>query len=55
MLAIDFQKPDEGLAEVPWDQFLQAFDENQLAFLFKEKTATGRVSRFNKFIARSNA
>ncbi|WMS40866.1 hypothetical protein RDV64_12245 [Acuticoccus sp. MNP-M23] len=55
ILRIDFGKPDEGLAAVPWPKFLKAFDDNKLAFLFKEKTATGKVSRFNKFVSRDDA
>lgn len=54
ILRIDFGKPDEGLEEVPWPKFLKAFDKNRLAFLFKEKTANGRVSRFNKFVDRED-
>ncbi|UOM36991.1 hypothetical protein MRB58_20490 [Acuticoccus sp. I52.16.1] len=53
VLRIDFKEPDEGLAEVSWDSFLSTFDEKGLAFLFREKTKSGRTSRFHKFVERS--
>nr|WP_108676590.1 hypothetical protein [Acuticoccus yangtzensis] len=53
ILRIDFQAPDDGLEEVEWDTFLSAFDEKKLAFLFREKTKSGRTSRFHKFIERN--
>ncbi|WP_420393487.1 hypothetical protein [Acuticoccus sp.] len=52
VLRIDFQAPDDGLASVDWRAFLEAFEEKKLAFLFKEKTKSGKVSRFCKFIDR---
>nr|WP_244935096.1 hypothetical protein [Acuticoccus sediminis] len=53
ILRIDFQEPDTGLEEVSWESFLSAFDEKGLAFLFREKTKSGRTSRFHKFVDRS--
>ena len=38
--------------EIPWDQFFEAFDQNNLAFLCQEPTSDGGVSRFHKFVAR---
>ncbi len=54
LLRIDFNKPEEELDEVSWDHFFETFDENQLAFLYQEKTASGRKSRFNKFVSRDS-
>ncbi len=52
VLRIDFNKPEDTLEEVSWDEFFETFDENELAFLYQEKTASGRKSRFNKFVSR---
>jgi hypothetical protein len=54
LLRIDFNKPEDELEEVIWDEFFETFDENQLAFLYQEKTASGRKSRFNKFVSRDS-
>ncbi len=54
MLRIDFPGyTGEGtLEEIPWEEFFKKFDENQLAFLYQEKTSSGELSRFNKFVHR---
>jgi hypothetical protein len=52
LLRIDFNKPEESLGEVSWDEFFETFDENGLAFLYQDKTTSGRKSRFNKFVRR---
>jgi hypothetical protein len=52
VLRIDFEPAEESLDEISWDQFFDVFEENHLAFLYQEKTASGRPSRFNKFVAR---
>jgi hypothetical protein len=41
-----------SLEPVSWDEFFEAFDENRLAFVYQEKTASGRRSNFNKIINR---
>lgn len=57
ILRIDFKDPegseDESLEPIDWDSFFKTFDENDLAFLHQDKTADGKVSRFNKFVSRS--
>jgi hypothetical protein len=53
VLRIDFEPKDEALEPVPWDQFFQKFDHEKLAFLYQDRTADGKVSRFHKFINRS--
>jgi hypothetical protein len=55
LLRIDFAEPDEGLEEIDWDQFFETFDEHELAFLYQDKTAAGRKSRFSKFVSRDTA
>jgi hypothetical protein len=55
ILRLDFDPPDEGLTKISWDEFFEKFDESDLAFLFQDKTAGGKTSRFHKFIDRSRA
>lgn len=43
--------PDESLQPISWDEFFEAFEENELAFLFQ---ADNPESRFNKFVKREN-
>jgi hypothetical protein len=50
-LRIDFGQPEEKLEKISWDEFFAIFDENELAFLYQDKTEDG-VSRFNKFVSR---
>ncbi len=50
VLRIDFREPEESFEEISWDEFFKIFDENNLAFLHQEKTADGKMSRFNKFV-----
>ncbi|HLS81764.1 MAG TPA: hypothetical protein VK025_10210 [Steroidobacter sp.] len=54
LLRIDFDPPEESLENVSWDDFFQTFEQNNLAFLYQEKTASGRRSRFNKFVDRDS-
>jgi hypothetical protein len=43
---------DSALKEISWDEFFRKFDENNLAFLYQEKKASGEQSTFNKFVKR---
>lgn len=43
------------LQEISWDQWFDAFDENQLALVYQERTAGGNRSNFNKLVARKTA
>jgi hypothetical protein len=52
ILRIDFQEPDERLEEIDWETFFAVFEDRKLAFLFQDKTAGGKTSRFNKFVSR---
>lgn len=54
MLRIDFPgfSGEQSLQHIDWDAWFEAFDANELAFLYQEKTADGKESRFNKLVAR---
>jgi hypothetical protein len=43
------------LEPIAWDEFFDKFDKEELAFLYQEKTADGSLSRFHKFVNRSQA
>ena len=53
ILRINFDEPggddDVGLEEISWEEWLQAFDKNGLAFLYQDEGD----SRFNKLVSRS--
>ncbi len=52
-LRIDFPNgPESRLEHIRWDEWFVVFDENRLAFLYQDKTATGKLSRFNKLVKR---
>ena len=46
-------KKEPHLEAISWEQFFEVFDENELAFLYQDKTSSGDTSRFNKFVNRS--
>jgi uncharacterized membrane protein YgcG len=41
---------DSKLKEIPWDDFFEKFDENDLELVYQEKTAEGQKSNFNKLV-----
>lgn len=53
MLRIDFPgcSSEETLEKIDWGDWLAAFDENGLAFLYQDETEDGQVSRFNKLVS----
>jgi hypothetical protein len=55
ILRLDFDPPDESLEKISWDDFFEKFEDANLAFLYQDKTASGKTSRFHKFVDRSNA
>lgn len=59
ILRFDFEEADESgdeaLKEVSWEEFFEVFDKRRLEFLYQEHTQDGKVSRFNKFVARGSA
>jgi len=57
VLRIDYPgfSGEERLEEISWDDFFDGFDKNKLAFLYQDKTAYGKLSRFSKLIDRDTA
>ena len=56
LLRIDYPgfSGEQSLEEITWDEFFDAFDKNGLAFLYQDKTADGKLSRFSKLIDRDS-
>ena len=56
ILRIDFPGySGEGkLEEITWEEFFEKFDEKDLAFIYQEKTADGKESRFSKLVSRDS-
>ncbi len=50
IIRIDFREPDEGLEEISWEEWFEAFEENGLAFLYQDEGD----SRFNKLVSRAS-
>lgn len=57
VLRIDFpgHGDEEGLRQVSWEDFFDKFDQENLAFLYQERTSEGLQSRFCKFVDRDEA
>ncbi|HEX3431282.1 MAG TPA: hypothetical protein VHT03_10380 [Rhizomicrobium sp.] len=55
LLRIEFDSDEQALEDISWDEFFEKFDEKDLAFLYQDKTASGKTSRFHKFISRATA
>jgi hypothetical protein len=51
VLRIDFDRDDDQLTEIAWDEFFAIFDDSDVDFLYQEKTSDGGESRFNKFVS----
>lgn len=51
VLRIDFDRKDDNLTEIDWEEFFAIFDESDVDFLYQDKSADGHESRFNKFVA----
>ena len=54
VLRIDYPgfSGEDRLEEITWGEFFEAFEENNLAFLYQEKTKDGKQSRFSKLVDR---
>jgi hypothetical protein len=52
ILRIDFPgfSGQKTLEEIPWEKFFEAFDENELAFVYQDESD----SRFNKLVSRES-
>jgi hypothetical protein len=56
ILRIDFPGfSGENLETLDWEVWFQAFDDNELAFVYQDETADGQESRFNKIVSRDSA
>ena len=55
VLRIDYPgySGEESLEPITWEEFFEGFDDNELAFLYQDKTADGKQSRFSKLVARN--
>jgi hypothetical protein len=55
ILRIDFPgfSGQTSLKAVSWKEWFKIFDERRLGFLYQDRTAGGKPSRFNKQICRS--
>jgi hypothetical protein len=52
ILRIAFTDVGDKLDEISWDEFFDKFDEEDLAFLYQERTKDGEQSRFFKLVER---
>ena len=57
VLRIDYPgfSGEERLEEISWDEFFKGFEDNNLAFLYQDKTKDGKQSRFSKLVDRDKA
>lgn len=57
MIRLDFPgySGESSLEHIAWDEWFEKFDENNLALLYQETTASGDKSNFNKIISRDTA
>ena len=56
LLRIDYPgfSGEQRLEQIDWEEFFRIFDENDLVFLYQEKTKDGGLSRFSKFVDRDS-
>jgi len=54
LLRVDFQDKKGALEPIGWEEFFEAFDHDNLVFLYQE-TINGKPSRFFKFVSRETA
>lgn len=56
LLRIDYPgfSGEDSLEEITWTEFFEAFEENNLAFLYQDETKDGKESRFSKLIDRDS-
>lgn len=54
ILRIDFPdfKRSRSLKSISWSEWFDVFEERRLGFLHQDRTAGGKVSRFNKIVCR---
>ena len=56
LLRIDYPgfSGEDSLEEITWEEFFEAFEKNNLAFLYQDETKAGKESRFSKLIERDS-
>lgn len=56
MIRLDFPgySGADSLEEISWDEWFEAFDENNLALAYQEQLADGQKSNFNKLVSRDS-
>ena len=56
ILRIDYKGYSGGdtLERISWEEFFEGFEDNNLAFLYQDKTKDGEQSRFSKLIDRDS-
>jgi len=56
LLRIDYPgfSGEDSLEVITWAEFFEAFEENNLAFLYQDETKDGKESRFSKLIDRDS-
>ena len=56
LLRIDYPgySGEDTLETITWDEFFEAFESNNLAFLYQDETKGGKESRFSKLINRDS-
>jgi hypothetical protein len=54
VLRLDFPgySGEDSLQPISWDEWFHKFDENALALLVQDETASGKNSNFNKIVRR---
>jgi hypothetical protein len=52
VLRIAFTDRGDELEEISWDEFIDKFEEEDLAFLYQDRTKDGKQSRFFKLVER---
>ncbi len=57
VLRIDYPgfSGEDRLEEITWEEFFDGFEENELAFIYQDKTSDGEISRFSKLVDRNAA
>jgi hypothetical protein len=57
MIRLDFPgySGEKSLEHIDWDEWFRKFDEQNLALLYQETTASGERSNFNKIVSRETA
>jgi hypothetical protein len=57
VLRIDFPggTGEDKLEHIPWDEWFEKFEENNLAFLYQERQADGEDSTFFKLVSRDRS